>query len=59
MTKFDPNGYCSSHSYKVEEYHTSATFRFSKNGHNKLATRLNIRGGQTWNKEWINVGPTE
>ena len=28
-------------------------------GHNKLATRLEINGGQTWNKKWINGGPTE
>ena len=57
--KFDPSWYCSSHGYKVEEAHMSATCRFPKNGHNKLATQLDIRGGQTWNKEWINGGPTE
>ena len=56
---FDPNGYCSSNGYKVEELHTSATCRFPNNRHNKLATRLDIKGGQTWNKEWINGGPTE
>ena len=32
---------------------------FPKNGHNKSATRLDINEGQTWNKEWINGGPTE
>ena len=57
--KFDPNGYCSSHGYKVEEAHTSTTCCFPKNGHNKLATQLDIKGGQTWNKEWINGRPTE
>ena len=57
--KFDPNGYCSSHGYKVEEAHTSATCCFPNNGQKKLPTRLDIKVGQTWNKEWINGGPTE
>ena len=57
--KIDPNGYCSSHGYKVEEYYTWATCRLPKNGHNKLSTRLDIKGGQKWNKEWINNGPTK
>ena len=48
--KLDPNGYCSSHGYKVEEAHTSADFRCPNNCHNKLTTGLDIRGGQTWNK---------
>ena len=56
--RFDPNGYCSSHGYKVEDYHTSATCRFPNNNHNKSATRLNIMGGKTWNKEWTKGGPT-
>ena len=57
--RFDPNGYCSSHGYKVEESHTSATCRFPNSTHNKSATRLNIMGGKTWNKDWTNGGPTE
>ena len=57
--KFDPHGYCSSHGYKVKEAHTSATCPFPKNRHNKLATRLDIKGGQTWNMECINGGPTK
>ena len=57
--KFDPNRYCSYHGYKVKESHMSATCRFPDNEHNKLVTRLDIKGGQTWNKEWINGGPTE
>ena len=57
--RFDLNGYCSSHGYKVEEAHTLATCRFPSNGHNKSATRLNIMGGNNCNKEWINGGPTE
>ena len=56
---FDPNGCCSSHGYKVEESHTSATCRFPRNVHNKSYTRLDITGGKMWNKEWINGGPTE
>ena len=30
---FDPNGYCSSHGYKVEESQTSATCRFPNSNH--------------------------
>ena len=55
----DPNRYCSSRGYKVEESHTSATFRFPKYGHNILARRMDIKGGQTCNKEWINSGLTD
>ena len=57
--RFDPNWYCSSHGYKVEELHTLATCLFPSNGNNKSDTRLNIIGGKTWNREWINRGPTE
>ena len=57
--KFEPNGYCSSHEFKVEEYHTFATCRFLGNGHNKLATRMDTKGGKKWNKDWINGGPTK
>ena len=57
--RFDPNGYCSSHGYKVEESHTSATCRFPSNGHSKSATQLDIKRGKTRIKEWINGGPTE
>ena len=42
--RFDPNGYCSSHGYKVEESNTSGTCRFSNSNQNKSATRLNIMG---------------
>ena len=57
--KFDPNGYYSYHGPKVEEAHMSAACHFPNNGQNKLAKRLDIKGGQTWNKEWTNGGPTE
>ena len=52
--RFDPNGYCSSHIYKVEESHTWATCRFPSSNHNKSATRLNIMVEKTWNKDWTN-----
>ena len=45
--QFGPDEYCSSHGYKVEESHTSATCRFLSSTHNKSATRLNIMGGKT------------
>ena len=51
--------YCSSHGYKVEVSHTSEIFRLPKNVHKKLATRLDIMGGDAWNKECINGGPNE
>ena len=57
--KFYPNEYCSSHEYKVEELHMSETCRFPKNDKKKLATRMYIKVGQTWNKEWINSGTTQ
>ena len=57
--RFVPNGYCSSHGYKLEESQTSVTCIFPSTGHNKSATRLKIMGGKTRNKECINEGPTE
>ena len=43
--KLDPNRYLSSHWYKLEESHTSATCSFPKNGQNKLEMRLDMKGG--------------
>ena len=57
--KFDPNRYLSSHGFKVEESCTSATCCYPVDGHNILATRLDTKGGKTWNKNWIFDGPTE
>ena len=57
--RFDPNGYCSSHGYKVKDSHTSVTCRFPNITHNKSATQLNIMGQKTWNKDCTNWGPTE
>ena len=56
--QFEPNEYCSYQGYKVEEAHTSATCRFPKNGNNKLVTRIETKAWHTWNREWINDGPT-
>ena len=54
--RFDPNVYCSSHGYKVEESQTSTVCRFPSNGHKNSSTQLDINGGEMWNKEWINGG---
>ena len=54
---FDPNRYCSSHGFKVKESHTSATCQYLVDGHNKLAMRLDTKGGKTWNRDWINDRP--
>ena len=57
--KFEPNGYFSYHGFKVEESHTSVTCHYPGNCRNKLYTRLDTKGGETWNKEWINGKPAE
>ena len=49
----------SSHGYKVEESHTSATCRFLSSNPNNSATRIKIMGGKTWNKKWTNGEPME
>ena len=49
----DPVGYCWSHGYKVKHGHSSATCTRQKPGHQKNATRSNIMGGSTANKNWI------
>ena len=57
--RFYPNGHFSSYSYKVEESQTSVICCSPINGHNKSDTWLEIKVGKTWNKDWINGGPTE
>ena len=57
--KFYPNMYCSSQGFKVEESHSSATCRYPVDGHKKLATRMETKGGKKWHKYWINGVPTE
>ena len=49
----DPVGYCWSHGYKVKLGHCSATCTRKKPGHQIEATRTNIMGGSTANKNWI------
>ena len=57
--KFNPNGYCSSQGFKVDENHTPTTCTRPLNNHNKLATQLDAKGGVQRNKTWVNSGPTE
>ena len=57
--KFDPNRYCSSHGFKVEETHTSVTCLYPLDEHKKFATRLDTNGRKQWNKYCINGGPID
>ena len=54
--KFDTNGYCSSHGFKVEEEHNSDNCTNECDGNNTTATRMNTKGGIQWNKDWIHEG---
>ena len=54
--EFDHNKYWSSYGFKVEDFHTSVSCRYPVDGHKKLATRLETKGGNTWNKDCINGG---
>ena len=57
--KFDTNGYCHSHGFKVEEGHNSSNCTRRCEGHDATATRMNTKNGKQWNKDWVNGGPTE
>ena len=57
--KFNTNGYCHLHGFKVEEDHHSGNCTRRCEGHDATATRMNTKGGKQWNKDWINGGPTE
>ena len=50
--RFDPNGYCWSHGYKVTFDHTSCNCTVKKPGHKDNATRANTMGGSQLNKKW-------
>ena len=50
--RFDPNGYCWSHGYKVIPNHNSKNCTDKKKGHNDNATRFNPMGGSQANKGW-------
>ena len=49
----DAVGYCWSHGYKVKLGHSSATCTRKKPGHQDTATRTDIMGGMTANKNWV------
>lgn len=51
-SKWNPNGYCWSHGYKVTKNHNSNTCRTRKDGHKEEATRANTMGGSTENINW-------
>ena len=51
--QMDPVGYCWSHGYKVKLGHSSATCTRKKPGHQDTATRADIMGGSTTNKNWV------
>ena len=50
--RFDPNGYCWTHGYKVTFDHNSCTCTAKKPGHKDNATRANPMGGSQMNKNW-------
>ena len=50
-TPLDPNCYYWTHGYCVGVGHNGATCTNKKDGHKDLATRANIMGGSTMNKE--------
>lgn len=50
--KIDPNGYCHTHGYKVVKGHNSRTCTHKGPQHKDDATRDNIMGGSTKNKDW-------
>ena len=50
--RFDSNGYCWSHDYKVTKTHTCRTCTDKKLRHQDGATRTNTMGGSLLNKNW-------
>ena len=50
--QMDPVGYCWSHGYKIKLGHSSATCTRKKPGHQDTATRADIMGCSTANKNW-------
>ena len=50
--KWDPNGYCHTHGFRVNIGHNSKTCRFKKPGHQNEAMRQNTLGGNQDNKAW-------
>jgi hypothetical protein len=52
LAKFDVDGYCSTHGYRVTPGHNSATCKFPNKWHNKDATRADTKRGCNKNKGW-------
>ena len=52
----DPKGYCWTHGYRVSVGHNGYTCSNKRNGHKDEATRDNIMGGNTQNKNWAHPG---
>ena len=50
---YDPNGYCWTHGYRVHKNHNSANCKSKAPGHQDAATRANLMGGSTKNKDWV------
>ena len=50
--KFEPNGYCWTHGYKLREGHSSSTCQKRAEGHVETASRRDTKGGSTKNKGW-------
>ena len=53
FAQFDKNGYCHTHRYRCTKGHSSATCTKPGATHCKDATRNDIKGGSTKNKDWI------
>ena len=51
--KFDPNGYCWTHGYRVSWKHNSKNCSNKAMGHKDNATRANTMGGVQLNKAWV------
>ena len=51
-SRWDPEGYCWSHGYKVTKNHNSKTCNVRKEGHKEDATRANTMGGSKDNINW-------
>ena len=52
-SKFNGDGYCWTHGYRVHIGHSSSTCRSENQGHKKAATRRNTMGGSSANKDWV------
>ena len=50
--KWDPEGYCWSHCYRVSRNHSSKTCTQQREGHKEEATRANTMGGSSANSHW-------